>query len=110
MCDLYYLDHFRPEVRAEAEETNEKIDAAEAAMQESKSNADGALDRVIERVAKITLDTTFVKINQVSDPAARERLIRYAGELCRKAQIDLDRELDYTEALKEFLEDSIGDD
>lgn len=113
MCELYYLDHFREAVaekQAEAEAVNERVDVAEDAMRESKSLMSGAAERLAERIAKISLDTAFVKIDQVSNPAARERLIRYAGELTRAVQNNLDAESDHIAALKEFLEDNIGDD
>jgi len=94
MCDLYYLDHFRPEttdLQDEAIETNEKINAAVEAMRETLSST----ARISERIAKSMLDVTFRKISEV-DAAAQERLLRYAIELCRKLKhdFDADREAD----------------
>lgn len=104
MCELYVLSHFREAVaeakiaeelaaainegRAEAEEINKTIAAAEDAMDQFSPSAN--LDLLSERIAKIMLDTAFVKIDQASSLEARERLLRYAVELCRKIKHDLD--------------------
>ena len=105
MCDIYYLDHFRPDVadaRVEAEEVNKKIDVAEDAMDQLLPRAN--LDVLSERLAKIMLDTAFLKIDQASSLASRERLLRYAVEQCRKLKHDLDIELNWAAVIKEKLE------
>lgn len=118
MCELVYLDQFREAVadakiaeefaaainegRAEAEAINKKIDAAEDAMNQLSSGAN--LDLLSERIAKVMLDTAFVKIDQATSLEARQRLLRYAVELCRKLKNDLDIELDWAAVIKEKLD------
>ena len=100
MCELYYLDHFR-----EAVDEVIDVDAAEELMRESKAT----MKIMSERTAKLMLDLAFNKITHMNDSSASKRLIRYTGELCRKAQNDIDNELDDAEVLKTYLEDHIGD-
>ena len=105
MCELYYLDHFRPEVRAEAEETNEKMDVAVEQMRAVPAS----IDRVRESLAKTLLDIAFVRVRD-TDSAAQERLTRYAGELIRKAKDNLNNDQEVIETLKVHLEEQLEDD
>ncbi len=96
MCELYYLDHFRPEVvedQTEAEAVNDTIDAAEDAM-----------GQLPERLAKVMLDTAFVEIDKVYSLDARQRLLRYAVELCSNLRNDVSIELDFAAMIEEQLE------
>lgn len=92
MCELYYLDHFRDAVadakakaaaQVEAEEFVELDSAATEVMRKS-------LEMMSESGAKISLDLAFAKVTLVKNDAARERLVRYAGELHRRAEDMLD--------------------
>lgn len=129
MFELYYLDHFREEVakkKAEGAITAVRklspmemskrtanvvreaidVDAAEELMREAKVS----MKMMSERTAKLMLDLAFNKITHMSDDAASERLIRYAGELCLKAKFDLDERQEFFATLKDHIEDHIGDD
>lgn len=107
MCDLYYLDQYRETV-AEAENAEVAEKVAEA--KELKSESAAALKMLSERTAKLMLDLAFNKITHMLDEAAMERLIRYAGELLRRADYNLNERQDCEAALKEFLESQIEDD
>ncbi len=85
MCDLYYLDQIREAVddakaaaQIKAEHENEIADEAVAAMRAS-------LESMSEASAKMSLDISFAKVACVPDAVARERLVRYMGELHRRA-------------------------
>ncbi len=88
MCDLYYLDQIREAVddakaaaQIEAEQDNTTVTEAVDAMRAS-------LESMTETSAKISLDTSFAKVACVKDDVARERLVRYMGELHRRATTD----------------------
>ncbi len=84
MCDLYYLDHFRKadaDVHIEAEQVNTTITEAVDAMRAS-------LESMTESSAKVSLDSSFAKVACVFNTAARERLVRYMGELHQRALED----------------------
>ncbi len=94
MCELYYLDQYRAAV-VEAEVTDkikavvnaEKVSEAEELMREAKIS----MKAMSERTAKLALDLAFLQIQSVhNDGAAKERLVRYAGELCCKARNEFD--------------------
>lgn len=129
MCDLYYLDQYReavieaklneavvavrklPPMEMSGRTANVvreaiDVDAAEELMREAKVS----MKMMSERTAKLMLDLAFNKITHMSDDAASERLIRYAGELCLKAKFDLDERQEFFATLKDHIEDHIGDD
>ena len=95
-CDIYYLDHFRAAV-AEAKvakmvgveiDDDDLVEAVEALMNDARVS----MKSLSERTAKLALDLAFIQIQGIhNNDAAQERLLRYAVELCRKLEDDLDR-------------------
>lgn len=84
-CNIYYLDQFRETIaEKKAEAVKTKIADAEELMQEAKVS----MKILSERTAKLMLDLAFNKIMYIDD-ATKERLVRYADELCCKAKDDL---------------------
>lgn len=102
MCNLYYLDQYRAEIFER--ELAEKIEAVRVAVgaigaeksvdekvEEMRRAIKASLKALSERTAKLALDLAFTQIMDVhNDDAAKVRLIRYAVELCRRANDDLD--------------------
>ena len=97
-CDIYYLDQFREAV------ADAKIAEEFAAINVGQSEAEDTTDQLPERLAKIMLDTAFIKIDLVTSLEARQRLLRYAVELCRNLRNDLDIELAWAAVIEEQLE------
>ncbi|MEE8113884.1 MAG: hypothetical protein V3T23_05970 [Nitrososphaerales archaeon] len=95
MCELYVLSHFREAV-AEAK-IAEAVGAAiidddfVETVEELMDDAKTSMKALSERTAKLALDLAFIQIERIyNNDAAQERLLRYAGEMCRKLEHDLD--------------------
>ena len=102
MCDLYYLDQFRAEIAER--DLEKKIEAVRVAVRAvgAEESVDEKIEKIrratetslkslSERTAKLALDLAFIQIMDVhNDDAAKERLLRYTNELCRRAKSKID--------------------